>query len=433
MESWIYLWMVSVLFRNLSANLASPPSHTVHHTQVSFDQAMRDCSPGVLTTLATEQEVADILRLLSKSVSPLNHNFTFWVGLRKVKDECVDPTLPLRGFKWTEDGSEESQVSRWTEEPKQTCTTVRCAVLKGEFDGSTVTRWGLISVSCKSNYQFICKLSPGTPKDRGTGAKLATPEAKPAASETKPAAPATPEAKPATPATLETKPATQEAKPAAAEPPKPEPKHPTRGPEPPKPEPKHPTRGPEPETALKPKLQGPDPDPDSEQVPGSDLCQTPFIPGSRSLSLHPENSSRIQVECWSTVKLEFHCSGHPAMWRLLDDSPANFSTICQCGGVPCSHTCLNIEGSYRCVCSDENGNHHDEDSPACKDMATNGDNILLLGILIPVLVTLVVLVVVVAVTVKCCLMRRSKKRTMKMVMKRKDGKDTLETANEKVA
>lgn len=429
---WIFLWTVTVLFRSVSADLASPPRYTVHHTQVTFDRAMEECSPGVLTTLTTKQEVADILELVSKSLSPLSHNeFTFWVGLRKVKNECVVPTLPLRGFKWMEDGGEESQVSRWTEEPKQTCTTVRCAALKVEFEGSTVTRWGLIPVTCKTSYQFICKL-----RDRLAGQ---TPQ-------------------PPKPAISEPEPATSEPRTATPEPHKPEPRPAKQNPEPTTLKPELSTQRVVPETDLKPgpELQGPDPG--SEPAPGLDSCQNPLIPGARSLSLNGDNSSRIQVECWSTIRLELHCSGRPTVWRLLDDSPANFSTVCQpcedgfrkdasgncvdideCSGgrAPCRHTCLNTEGSYRCVCSDENGKHQDESSPVCRDMRKDGDNGLLSGIIIPVLVAiaaLVVLVVVVAVTVKCCLMRRSRKRVMKKAEKMAmRSKDSSETADEKVA
>uniref|UniRef100_A0A8C2ZXF3 C-type lectin domain-containing protein n=1 Tax=Cyclopterus lumpus TaxID=8103 RepID=A0A8C2ZXF3_CYCLU len=303
--------------------------------QVSFDRAAEDCYPGVLTTIATELEVADILGLISQSTSPNQKEFTFWIGLRKVKNQCVVPTLPLRGFKWTEDGSEDSQVSRWTEEPKYTCTSVRCAALKGEWDGSKVTRWGLIPVTCKNSYQFICKMRDIAP---------AKPEPIPATQKTEP------------------------------------------------------------------------------------------------------------VECWSRDQVELRCSGHPAVWRLLDNSPASFTTVClpcgngfrkdisgncvdvdECGGssLPCRHICLNMEGSYRCFCSDENGKHHNEDSPACADKTTS-------VILIPVLAAvaaLVVLLLFVAVTVKCCLMRQSKKparkEAEKMAMKSNDGRDSFETANEK--
>lgn len=191
------------------------------------------------------------------------------------------------------------------------------------------------------------------------------------------------------------------------------------------------------------------------------MCQHPHIPSARSLILDPDNSSRILVECWSSVQLELRCLGRPAVWRLMDDSPANFTTICdpcedgfqkdtsgncvdvdECGGggAPCRHTCLNTAGSYRCVCSDENGKHRDEDSPVCTDTAVTGDSSSLSGILIPVLVAvsaLVVLVVLVAVTVKCSLMRRSKRRAIKkaekMAMKSKDDKDSFQSANEKVA
>ncbi|XP_034419310.1 C-type lectin domain family 14 member A [Cyclopterus lumpus] len=412
MESWFCWIHLVILFRTI---WASSTQYTIHQAQVSFDRAAEDCYPGVLTTIATELEVADILGLISQSTSPNQKEFTFWIGLRKVKNQCVVPTLPLRGFKWTEDGSEDSQVSRWTEEPKYTCTSVRCAALKGEWDGSKVTRWGLIPVTCKNSYQFICKMRD-----------IAAPE---------PPTPAAPEPP----------------KPTAPEPPKPakpEPIPATQKTEPANPEPGLPFPGLKPETDLKPEngpeLKGPDPN------PGSDSCQHPVIISARSISFH--NSSRIQVECWSRDQVELRCSGHPAVWRLLDNSPASFTTVClpcgngfrkdisgncvdvdECGGssLPCRHICLNMEGSYRCFCSDENGKHHNEDSPACADKTTS-------VILIPVLAAvaaLVVLLLFVAVTVKCCLMRQSKKparkEAEKMAMKSNDGRDSFETANEK--
>ncbi|KAM8736982.1 C-type lectin domain family 14 member A [Acanthopagrus schlegelii] len=402
MASWFcWIWTVLVLFTNTSSEPASPPRYTLHHTKVSFDRAMEVCFPGVLTTITTEREAAEILQVVSGSSHNENQS-TFWVGLRKVKKECVVPTLPLRGFKWTEDGSEETQVSRWTEEPKPTCTNVRCAALRVEYDGLTNTKWGLIPVSCKNQNQFICKLT-----DRLTGVTLK------------------PKRDPATPEP-ETEPETA---PSARKTPEPD----TVSVEPHKLRPKTATQRPEP---TGPELQEPEPDPSSDPELESDSCEKtplPRIDGARYLAPYSDNSSRIKVECWSSAPVDLHCSGRPAVWRLPDDSPANLTTVCQTCG-PCRHTCVNIEGSFRCVCTDKDGKHHNADSPEC---VSPTDNSLLLWVLVAVAAVVLVLVVVVAVTVKCCLMRRSKKRTMrraeKMAMKSKGGKDSFETANEKAA
>lgn len=421
---WTYLWIV-VPFRSVFADSASLPRYNISHSTATFDQANQYCAPGFLTTFATKQEVNDILKLISESRSPQS-NLIFWVGLWKAKKGCVTSTKPLRGFKWTENDREDSEEVHWAEEPEPTCISALCAAVKVEFDGSNVIRGGLISPSCRTPYQFICKLRDGltgqTPKHRETTTKPATPEPKPAKSEPKPETPETSKPEPGTP------------------------------------EPKLPTRL-EPETVLKPTTGSEEVGPDPGLGSGPDLgsCKHPIIPESRSLSPDPDNN-RIQVECWSKDQLELHCRGHPAVWRLPDNSPANFTTICQrcktgfrkdasancvdidecsSGYAHCRHTCLNTEGSYRCVCSDESGKHHEEDSPACPDSVAVKDSGSLSGILIPVLVavvTLVVLVVVVVVTVKCCLMRKSKKKKAeKMAMKNKDSKDSFATANEKTA
>lgn len=154
----------------------STASHYVlHSTRGSFRDALSHCSPGVLTTLATEQEVTQVLQEVLVKAAP-HETFTFWVGLRKNNTECVIPALPLRGFRWTETGEQHSQVSQWEEEPAETCTESRCAALTGRSDGSNVTKWGLISVTCKNQYQYICKL-----KDKPTGhsTETSTPGAEP--------------------------------------------------------------------------------------------------------------------------------------------------------------------------------------------------------------------------------------------------------------
>ncbi|XP_040054674.2 C-type lectin domain family 14 member A [Gasterosteus aculeatus] len=425
-----FCWLPLVIF--FRTIWASSPPYTVHSDRVSFHQASELCRPGVLTKLSSQQEVRDVLGFVSGSATPFQEEFNFWVGLKKLKDECVIPTLPLRGFKWTEDGSQEFQVSQWAQEPQDTCTAVRCAVLNGRWDGSNFTSWGLVPVSCKSNYQFICKL-----RDGGTSAKpaepepteLAAPETQNAASPRPPKSVASEPTSPPKPAGLEPtelpKPAASQStavlKSAAPEPPthatpaKSEPRPSTQQPDTSKREPGLPSLGPKPET--RPEL-------------GSGSCQNPLIPSARSISL--DNSSRIQVECWSSDRVELLCSGHPPVWGLLDGSPANFSTVCvpcgsgfrkdesgfcvdvdECAGAACRHSCLNTAGSFRCFCSNQDGERVDEDSPACAEAT-------MAGVLMPVLVataTLALLVLVVAVTVKCCLIRRSKTRAMKKAEK----------------
>uniref|UniRef100_A0A3Q1IPX7 C-type lectin domain-containing protein n=1 Tax=Anabas testudineus TaxID=64144 RepID=A0A3Q1IPX7_ANATE len=325
---WTYLWII--LFRSVSADSDSLPRYNISRYPANFDQATQNCSPGVLTTFATKQEISNILKLISDSVQG---NFTFWIGLKKPKDACIFPHRPLRGFKWTEDGGEHSDVIHWAAEPQQTCTSVLCAALTGGFDRSAGSRWSLTAVTCKNKYHFICKLRDGLTRpmaeNRETGVKTTTADPVPTTSE--------------------------------------------------------------------PKLE-------------------------------------TAVECWSNDLLELHCQGRPSVWRLPDESPANFTTICQkcevgfkkdasakcvdvdeCGGgeAHCKHTCLNTQGSYRCVCADESGNAHEEDSPACLRSVTVEEGGPLRGVLVPVLVAvvaLVVLVVIVTVIVKCCVMRRSKKK-----------------------
>lgn len=393
---WISIWMVNALIRDTSAE---PAQYVIHSTPLSFDQARSACSPGILTTLVTMPEVTTIFELVSKSLLPLNQS-RFWVSLRKNKTDCVVPTLPLRGFRWTEDDSQESQVNRWLEEPEQTCTAVRCAALEIHVNGLTATDWGLVPDSCRNKYQFICKM-----KDTFTP---------------------------------------------------PEPHKPT---EPHKPAPTSETQKPEPtaspletlpiETKLEPEVY------EADANPGSS-CQNPHVPTARFLTPHPENSSQMWVECWPNERVELRCSGHPPTWHLLNGSPANFITICnqcdngfhrdttgncvdvdECSAVdaPCRHGCLNTAGSYRCVCTDESGRHHNEDSALCTDLAASGDSSPQSGVLIPVLVAvgaLLLLLVLVVVIVMCCLMRkrRAEKRAEKMAM---ENKDSLQPASEKAA
>ncbi|KAG7233328.1 hypothetical protein INR49_007219 [Caranx melampygus] len=399
-------WIVVLCGGGDSVLSTSTPTFTINYNELTFEDAMKTCN---LTTLATDQEVTKILSLVSVSVRPQS-NSAFWVGLRINKKECVFPRRPLRGFKWVQDGSEESQVSQWLEEPDDTCTAVRCAILQVQVEQSAVKRWGLIPVRCANAYNFICKsVSTSTPAaPEPASPKPAVPEP-PEPPTPKPSLPELPE--PATP-----KPSLPE----LPEPATPKPSLPEL------PEPAIPTptvyEPPEPPTTVAPEARPP-------LEPGP--CPFPSVLNSRAFTPDPNNRSRIQVECWwSAIQVELYCWGSPVVWRLLDHSPANLTSICQrcdsgfqkdtsgncvdvdeCsdGSARCRHTCVNTEGSFKCVCSDQDG----EDSSACTGAMTTAESSLPWHIVIPVLVVvavLVVVLVVIALTVKCCLKRRSKKR-----------------------
>ncbi|KAI4789923.1 hypothetical protein KUCAC02_034947, partial [Chaenocephalus aceratus] len=132
--------------------LASPSLFSLHPSPAIFSVAEAACPSGRLASLSSDQEVSAVLNLVSGS-----NGSVFWIGLRKVKDACVDPGLPLRGFSWTGGGSRAPQVIRWAQEPQETCTTLRCAAIRLNQTGTSGTSWGLIPVSCRSKNPYICK------------------------------------------------------------------------------------------------------------------------------------------------------------------------------------------------------------------------------------------------------------------------------------
>uniref|UniRef100_A0A3B3CMY3 C-type lectin domain-containing protein n=2 Tax=Oryzias melastigma TaxID=30732 RepID=A0A3B3CMY3_ORYME len=383
---WTSVWtlvLVAWLLPEASAAPSSGAQFTLSSFQASFDQAVEACSPGVLASLTNKQDVQRITELLKSSAEK-----TFWIGLKKNKNDCVTQTHALRGFRWVEDNSQVTQVRRWVKEPKLTCIEARCGALTHEFVRSDV-QLGLLSDSCKAKNHFICKQ-----KDRPTGGTPTT-----------------------TPVTTEPEPTTPQTRPGTIKP----------------------------STAA---LQ-PSPSPKSESDP-CHLPQIPNrsfkMSSLNSLTIQLECWSDITVDlrCHGQPLMWRVLDGSPADFSILcqpceagfrKDDLGRCVDIDECGvGAPCQHTCINTPGSYRCVCA----NGTQADGATCGDADQNNNK--LSGLLVPVLVgtaALILLVVVVVVTVKCCMMRRSRKRAKaeaeKMRMRSSNGRDSFATANEKEA
>ncbi|KAF7201117.1 C-type lectin domain family 14 member A [Nothobranchius furzeri] len=324
------LWAVVFLLKAVSA---SQTYYTLSHLEASFDQAMASCFPGVLTTTSSKEEVQKLHELLNNSVT-YQEDVTVWIGLKKTNDGCINPSLPLKGFEWVENITQESEIHTWVEEPKLTCTETLCAALKWKGVRSGV-ELGLLPVSCKTRYRYVCKVKGEPPGREPATTKSVALE---------------PELRPETAATFKPELTTAEPGPAS-------------------------------------------PKPNTDASPGSrtklDSCQS--LDGIetnrfkiRSLFLDPDNQTWVHVHCWLDFKLHLFCTGRPVVWRQVDGSQADFSSICHCeegfqrnasghcididecvSRKPCRRTCLNTKGSFRCVCEEDS----DED-PSCKNTAS---------------------------------------------------------------
>ncbi|XP_057714567.1 C-type lectin domain family 14 member A [Corythoichthys intestinalis] len=408
---FLRLWLLALMLRSSAAAPESGPRYGPVHDALTFERAQEACGHRGLASFAKPGEFVRLLKSVPAGPS------VFWVGLKKAKNQCVVPSLPLRGFKWARGGGEDADDTSWAREPEQTCTSVLCAGLSVESDGSR----GLIPLSCKSHHPFICNLESqarpttepaiprptGTPQPAAPGTELLEPPmtatTEPGTVRTESAAPKTQRPDPATPGPDKLEPS--EKSPGLAEPPTPE--------------------------STRPEAEEPENRPDGFDGSESESvsCPRPAVAGARFLTLDPDNSGKIRVDCWSKVRLELHCR-HPAGgWRLPGGAPANLSSVCtpcpsgyrknvsgdcedvdECSGPHgCRDTCVNTAGSFKCVCADPSGS---EDRTECEP-AEAGDPGPFSGVLVPALVgaglLLLVLLLVALVTVKCCLKRRRKK------------------------
>ncbi|KAK6481323.1 C-type lectin domain family 14 member A [Huso huso] len=159
MHLWIYLvffWKV-ILCEPLKDHMLCTDLFTcysAHYTSVAYDSAFCE-NKGVLTTMSTEQENQSILQLLENTNSG---NVSFWIGLKREKQQCTQKELKLRGFSWKDGGSNQTEVSKWIKEPALTCTGSRCGALKVSLNRNKVVQeWGWEEENCKKQYGFICK------------------------------------------------------------------------------------------------------------------------------------------------------------------------------------------------------------------------------------------------------------------------------------
>ncbi|XP_048084557.1 C-type lectin domain family 14 member A [Alosa alosa] len=152
MESWIlflsFLQVVSCL---------DTFHYVIHGDEANFEAATKNCQhEGNLTSLSTWKEVQAVQQALSRHLQS-SGEYTYWIGLWRQKQECVEHKAKLKGFKWM-DGGKEAEEIKWKEEPESTCTHDRCVYISIKYDGTSVVDWGLIGSSCKKTHPFICKV-----------------------------------------------------------------------------------------------------------------------------------------------------------------------------------------------------------------------------------------------------------------------------------
>ncbi|NWR42518.1 CLC14 protein, partial [Regulus satrapa] len=89
---------------------------------------------GSLAWVSGEPELSLLLGLLAETALPAPA--LFWVGLKRNASTCTHAEQPLRGFSWegVEGGTAPQEVpaalGRWLQEPRRSCVSARCAVLR---------------------------------------------------------------------------------------------------------------------------------------------------------------------------------------------------------------------------------------------------------------------------------------------------------------
>lgn len=161
---WIILLQFINSFEGLSGAkheilCTSSACITLHMDRLTFEEAHKKCvdNGGSLMTVR-EREEEEPLRLLLLKIHRHHQDraVQFWIGLKLPTANCVSAKKALRGFKWVS-GNEDSQYSNWEKEPDETCTTERCVSVNYTLSGQNQLKW--IAGSCKKPSFYACKFN----------------------------------------------------------------------------------------------------------------------------------------------------------------------------------------------------------------------------------------------------------------------------------
>ncbi|KAM6455043.1 complement component C1q receptor [Liasis olivaceus] len=145
--------------------------YTLNFGRFSWMEAQQKCrdNGGNLMTLKSQEEALLVQQLLAKM--PKGEAGTvvevrLWIGLHRKKGKCYQQHQPLRGFRWVT-GGEETQYSKWGQEPRETCMSNMCVTLQGTPFSSQELSWvdsfcgnatpGLSGFLCKFSFQGMCR------------------------------------------------------------------------------------------------------------------------------------------------------------------------------------------------------------------------------------------------------------------------------------
>lgn len=145
--------------------------YTLNLGRFSWIEAQQKCKDngGNLMTLKSQEEallVPQLLTKMPKGEAGTVMEVRLWIGLHRKKGKCYEKHRPLKGFRWVT-GGEDTQYSKWGQEPRETCVSNMCVTLQGTPLSSRELSWvdshcgnataGLSGFLCKFSFQGMCR------------------------------------------------------------------------------------------------------------------------------------------------------------------------------------------------------------------------------------------------------------------------------------